>query len=188
VDEDRFAVFAFDVVGHGTIAAINGFRIHTLLSQDLANRGDPVRMLEELNQRLHGLLRIGQFATMVYAVFDVRAHQMRYAAAGYTNPVMLHQGGIRALDGSGLPIGITASARYEAREAPWAPGDGIVIYSDALSEARADNGALLGDDATQVLCGDALALGDAACALDHLRQRAESSSINDDLTLLCLTR
>ncbi len=188
VDATRFGLFTLDVAGHGTIAAINAFRIHTLLWQDAAARGDPARLLTRLNRRMQGLLAVGQFATLFYAVFDIAADRVTYAAAGAPGPLLLQGGRQEELDGSGLPLGIQAGARYANRRAAWRPGAGLALYSDAFSEARDGGGALLGDARAQACCAAALAEADAGAAIARLRQAALAQQIDDDLTLVCLKR
>ncbi|MCQ4162585.1 fused response regulator/phosphatase [Roseomonas sp. GC11] len=190
LDGARFGLFALDVVGHGTIAAINAFRLHTLFAQDRSARDEPGLFLEGLNRRLRPLFSTGQFATMFYAVLDVARDAIAYAAAGYTSPVLAGRGGTRLLDGSGLPLGISGSARYETRQATWRQGEALLLYSDALSEATTACGSLLGEEGVRDLCGAAFASGNGAHGMaDALAQAASGAhGPADDLTLVCLLR
>lgn len=197
IDESRFGLFALDVIGHGTIAAINAFRIHTLLQQQ-TERSRPGCLLENLNRALCPLFPTGQFSTFFYAVFDTTANQLAYAAAGYPNPLLGDDSAERVLDGKGLPLGIRPSARYETRIAAWAPGTSLLIYSDAVSETRDASGVMLGQDGVRRLWAQARATRGA----DHARATrgaddvvAElemavmgSAGLDDDLTLICVTR
>ncbi|CAH2603090.1 Response regulator [Rhodovastum atsumiense] len=191
IDAERFGLFALDVVGHGTIAAINAFRIHTLLWQGMTDHADPGRFLESLNRKLRPLLAAGQFATMFYAVLDVARDRIDYAAAGYTSPVIGNGAATRLLDGSGLPLGITQDARYETRTASWMAGEALLLYSDALSEAEApgQGGSLLGEEGAQCLCTEALRTGSAPLALERLAGAIRADAgLDDDLTLVCVMR
>jgi sigma-B regulation protein RsbU (phosphoserine phosphatase) len=78
----RLGVYVADFAGHGMAAALNTFRLHTLLRGLQALHDRPDRMLHEINTKLAGLLPPGQFATMFYGVIDLAASRLRYAAAG----------------------------------------------------------------------------------------------------------
>lgn len=135
VDETRFAVFMVDLSGHGVSAAINAFRVHMLAGGLGALRADPSAWMEALNRGLAEILPVEHFAAAFYGVIDPAAGRIDYAAAGWPEPVLLQaDGGWQALDGSGLILGCSSAACYEARSLTVAPGDRLFVYSDALCE------------------------------------------------------
>lgn len=142
LDGGRFAVFTADFAGHGVQAALNVFRLHTLLS-GLPPLDDPAEVLGRLNTALCGLLPHGQFATAFYGIVEPAERRIRYAAAAAPSPLTLDG----AADGSGLPLGILAGARHAERTLPLGPGRPILLTSDALPEAVDANGTPLGEDA-----------------------------------------
>lgn len=147
LDGSRVGVFVADLSGHGIAAAINAFRLHTLLSRiPVEERRDPARLLGLLNQRLADILRVGQFSTAFYGIIDRAADRLVYAAAGSPTPLLGSQGGWRVLDSSGLPLGVLAGAVYENRGTPFRPGDTLFLCSDGLTEARDGTGAMLGEE------------------------------------------
>lgn len=96
LDGSRVGVFVADLSGHGIAAAINAFRLHTLLSRiPVEERRDPARLLGLLNQRLADILRVGQFSTAFYGIIDRAADRLVYAAAGSPTPLLGSQGGWR---------------------------------------------------------------------------------------------
>jgi sigma-B regulation protein RsbU (phosphoserine phosphatase) len=189
IDRNSFALFALDVVGHGTIAAIDTFRIHTLMSQQKELLAQPGPFLESLNRRLCPLFAPGQFATIFLAVLDVNRHELRYAAAGYTSPVLGNPGTNRLLDGSGLPLGIVDTAQYETRQALWDRGQALVLYCDALPEARDAAGAMLGESGARKFCAQAMLEASAECVVAALERTIQGAAApHDDLTLICVMR
>lgn len=129
LDGDRFAVFLADFTGHGVTAALNVFRLHTLMAA-LPRCDDPAEVLRRLNAALYPLLPTGQFATMLHAVVEPSQGHVRYAAAAAPAPIA----GGRLHDGSGLPLGIVRDATFETRTLPLAPGSPVLFHSDALTE------------------------------------------------------
>ncbi len=191
IDPTRTGLFVADLSGHGIAAAINAFRLHTLLTRTPADDlGDPARLLAQLNQRLADILTVGQFATAFYGVIDRATDTLRYAAAGAPNPLLGSRGGFRLLDSSGVPLGAFAGAEYENRATPFRPGDTLFLYSDGLTEARDRNDAMLGEEGLADLIEQAVAV-----AAEHpfpwlMARFAErfGAGLGDDLTALWIGR
>lgn len=137
LDDDRLALFVCDFAGHGISAAINTFRLNMVI-RDLpaVDPGDPAGYLGRINRQLAEILEEKDYATALVGILDLKADTFTYAAAGSPNPLIGGPGEpVRMLDGRGLPIGITAAARYENRRAPFPPGAFLFLYSDALFES-----------------------------------------------------
>jgi sigma-B regulation protein RsbU (phosphoserine phosphatase) len=135
VDEHRFGIFMIDLSGHGVSAAINAFRVHMLAGGMMTLRADPAGWLEALNLSLFQILPVEHFATAFYGVVEPRQGRLDYAAAGSPSPILLRDGGgWEALDGGGLILGCSQSARYPVRRAEIGSGDRLFVYSDALYE------------------------------------------------------
>lgn len=129
LDGDRFAIHTADFTGHGVTAAMNVFRLHTLLAE-LPPSDDPAFMLRTINAALVSLLPRGQFATMFHGIVEPSLGRIRYCTAAGPSPVAagaLH-------DARGVPLGITRDADYQVRELPFLPGQPVLLYSDALTE------------------------------------------------------
>jgi sigma-B regulation protein RsbU (phosphoserine phosphatase) len=192
IDATRMGVYACDVSGHGTIAAINTFRLHTIMARNDFDRSDAGRFLSSLNDRLTGLLVGGQFITMFYAVIDIRRDCITYAAAGSPEPLLALPGCLpEGLDGSGVPLGIVAGIPYPTQQVPFGPGARLVLQSDALAEARLADDALLGNPAATAMVTAALAFPTPeaviACLTQDIADRV-GESLDDDLTLVCIER
>jgi sigma-B regulation protein RsbU (phosphoserine phosphatase) len=187
IDATRVGVFVCDVTGHGTIAAIDTFRLHTIVARNDFDRSDPGRFLSSLNDRLTGLLRNGQFVTIFYAVFDTRQDCMTYAAAGSPSPLLALPGrGPDALDGSGLPLGIVSGTQYPTQRVPFGPGARLVLQSDAVAEAQLPDGALLGEQEAQAMVLAALDCDTPEAVVANLAQQISKRAgdqLDDDLTL-----
>ena len=192
IDTSRVGVYTVDFSGHGVAAAINTFRIHTLLASGDFNRSDPGQFLADINDNLTGLLPLGQYATMLYAVLDSDSNIMTYAAAGCPAPVLLHRNSAPlGLDSSGVPLGIERGIEYITRQAAFGPGSRVLLHSDALPEARMPGGALLGEDAARAMVASALRRESASEVIDDLAAQIAltvGTGLDDDLTIICLTR
>jgi sigma-B regulation protein RsbU (phosphoserine phosphatase) len=192
IDATRMGMFVCDVSGHGTIAAINTFRLHTIMARNDFDRSDPGRFLSSLNDRLTGLLGSGQYVTMFYAVIDTRQDRVTYAAAGSPDPLLILPGcPPEALDGSGLPLGIVAGVPYATQQAAFGPGARLMLQSDAMVEARLPDGTMLGDQAARAMIMAALAQDTPEAIVAALTQQITERAgdqLDDDLTLVCIER
>ena len=188
--DGRLGIYLVDFSGHGVGAALNTFRLHAICQQIAPARLEPVEFLTAVNQRLCGLLPSGQFATMLAGVIDPAAGLFHYASAGATAPMVWATGDRepRLGDGSGLPLGLLASAVYDRRSLPLPPGGRLFLYSDAAIEIPVGND-VLDEDGLAVLVGRHMAEADGGRFLDGLLNALRATGpIDDDLTALVLTR
>ncbi|MBV8165735.1 MAG: fused response regulator/phosphatase [Alphaproteobacteria bacterium] len=183
----RVGLLLADFSGHGVAAAINAFRLQTLLLRLPPDPDAPGAWLGELNRALCGMLAEGQFAALFFGVLERGSDRLRYAACGGPNPALVDRAGARPLDGSGMMVGILEDATYDTREATLSRDGALLLYSDALSESRGSGAPPLGEAGVLALCE---AAADRAPPLDHVLADglAARRPLKDDLTLLWVTR
>lgn len=137
-------VYILDFSGHGVGAALNVFRLHTLISELKGQITDPAATLHQINSALHGLLPRGQYATMALAVIDTASQTMTWSGAGAPLPVLFDKdGGSQWLDTAGTPLGLSSSALYHNRTIGFPPGSSLFLYSDAMTEAYMADGEMV---------------------------------------------
>lgn len=147
LDGGRVGVFLLDMAGRGVSAALNAFRMHTLIHELAPALGDrPDAFLAELNDRAVRLLELGQQATLLYGVVDATAELFTYAAAAATNPLLVPPDGgpVTVGDAAGLPVGVTPGTAFEARALPFPRGSALALHSNAVLDALHTGGD--GDD------------------------------------------
>jgi serine phosphatase RsbU (regulator of sigma subunit) len=191
--QGRVGVYTLDVAGHGTTAALNIFRVHTLIHELGAWLSEPARFLKELNRRLVGLLQPGAFATMFYGTIDPNAHCMTYAAAGSPPPVIRRAADLplRSLDSSGLPLGITSDADYVCSKVDFALGGMLFLYSDILTDFTDARGHRAGESGAFALIRDAAGEPTAEAAVKRVCAPffdPPGKPLSDDLTAVCIMR
>ncbi|MCC9626018.1 SpoIIE family protein phosphatase [Thalassospira sp. MA62] len=192
IDEHRIGVYIVDFAGHGLGAALNTFRLHSLIWSDQHRHREPGPYLENLNHHLKGLLPVGQYATMLYGMFDRQAGTFSYASAACPSPVLgdSQSGKARFLDGSGVPLGIVRNAQYETRQVSFDHNNFLLLYSDALIETTLDDGKFLSEENLLTMIGQTMQEtgGDvdlAAHLADQFMDRAPAR-LSDDFTILSL--
>lgn len=142
--DDKLGIMIADVSGHGTPAAVLMAITHTLAH---AYPGEPVPPREVLGHLNHKLVDSytrtpGGFVTAFYGVFDPDQKTFTYASAGH-NPPRLRKGDdgrVLALTGArDLPLGIAREVEYHEETVPLSRDDMLVLYTDGITEARAQN-------------------------------------------------
>jgi phosphoserine phosphatase RsbU/P len=193
VDDHHIALWLADFSGHGVTAAVNTFRLHALVNALDDVRGQPAIFLGELNRRLAGAMKIGQYATMIYGIVNLETGMFDYAAAAAPPPVVVNSQTMEAMvgDGSGLPLGVTRNATYQLRRLPMAPGSVVFIASDALAENPMEAGSQLGAAAVPDLVLSAVKARGLDVEVESILAPFLATMVRpprDDLTALCCVR
>ncbi len=180
-----------DVSGHGAESAEVSSIIHGALVETLGAH-DNSSMLKTVNdaflQRRRGKFR---FTTMVSLILDSADRSLVYAYAGHPSVIRGRAStgkfeAVRPEDrrATGLPLGILSGTEYEQHSVQLEQGDILVIYTDAFSEARGDDGEMLGEDGLARLLEGADSM-EAYRIKEHVLNALEGR-FDDDVTLIVL--
>lgn len=134
-----------DVMGHGSSTAAFAAHLRTVFVNRARRDADPRRLLAHLNGCV---LSVGDdaesgaitMATAVCVTLDPRTGSVTWALAGHPPPVLLPQGSPLPADACGPPLGVMDDATYPVSTARLAPGQGLLLFSDGLTEARRAGG------------------------------------------------
>jgi phosphoserine phosphatase RsbU/P len=192
LDEDHLFISIGDVSDKGVPAALFMAVTKTLVKGIAEQNPDPAEMLARVNGELCQGNASSMFVTLFCGVLDLRSGRLRYSNAGHNPPLVLHRDGSQAWLAlpPGLVLGGMEEAVYQSREQVLAPGDGLLLYTDGVTEAMNPEGAFYGDArlSAQVEAGagagaEALVAG----VLASVRRFSAGAPQSDDITLLALT-
>lgn len=124
-----------DVVGHGLDAAAKMAALQNALRAYALDGLRPSLVLERMNgfaRELQG----GPMATLLYAVVDPDAAQMRMASAAHPPPLVADPtGAVEYAEGpTGSPLGVVPFPTYDESVVALADGSTILLYTDGLVE------------------------------------------------------
>jgi sigma-B regulation protein RsbU (phosphoserine phosphatase) len=193
LDSQRVAIASIDFSGHGVNAALNTFRLHSLLGSNDLDAQEPADYLRGLNRKLAAVLPSGQYATMFYGIIDLERDMLTFSGAGAPSPVVVDADseGIVLGDASGVPLGMFGDSTYESRELSFSTGASLLVYSDALTETKHGQGERLGEEGFMNIVRRCLAESPRDAFLIHLLDQWGTSAhrpLKDDLTAVFLTR
>ena len=191
--DGRLLVAVADVVGKGIPAALLmatlQAAVHTL-RDDLAAGFGLARATARINRLVCEGTEVGQFVTFAWALVDPAGGLVKSVTAGHPPPRIVRASGeVVPLDVGGPLLGVLPDATYAQVETPFAPGDGLVLFSDGASEARRGD-AEFGDSHL-----DATLTRLAGCAAEAVVDRLGAAvmdfahgDLDDDLTLVAVRR
>lgn len=199
------AMYLLDVSGHGVPAALLSVTLSrvinaldpesTLLVDASGPDGDPRAVAPpdvagSLNRRFTMRIMGGRFFTLAYGVLDTETRLFRYTLAGHPPPMLVRVGQPpRQLEGCGLPIGVLDDAEFEEYRVQLEPGDRVIFYSDGITEARSDDGAMLEPEGLVRLLDTtrSFPLDESVSAcIEGLRKWCGGTPFNDDISILAV--
>lgn len=145
-DEQLTAIAVGDVSGKAAPAALYGALTSGIMRAAASQHPSPAAMLKLLNESLHERRVDSQYVTMVYAVWNDAERTLQIANAGAAQPLLCRSGDIEPVHAEGFPLGLFADVSYEEFTLSLQPGDGVVFFSDGITDALNAREELFGND------------------------------------------
>lgn len=194
VDPDKLILTIADVSGKGVPAALMMAVTRTVV-RNLATEGlSPLQIMERTNTRLMADSTTGMFVTMILAQYQPSTGRLTYINAGHPPGILYGQDEPRFVCHSTGPIiGIDDGEDLgpaEQHELILGTGEGILFYTDGVTEARDPHNNLFGNERLLQVSRPARG-GTCQVACETIAQQVieyQQNGIVDDLTLLCLRR
>jgi sigma-B regulation protein RsbU (phosphoserine phosphatase) len=194
LDADHLCLAIGDVAGKGVPASLFMAVTITLLRAAGHDTTDPAEVLALVNAPLCRENEAAMFVTIFYGVYCVSTGELTYSCGGHPPPYVLRADGTvetpRQTEGPGL--GVTAGAVFGTATLQMEPGDGLVCFTDGVTEAMDAQQQMFGSERLKEAL---LATGrrqsalqlttEVRAAVDEFAAGAEQY---DDLTLLGFRR
>ena len=133
-----------DVSGKGLPAALTMANLHAALRTAMHFSPGPSEAMSYVNEHLARHLPEGTFVTLILGMFDPDSGKLHYVNAGHILPVIMNRGDVAELGHPvNLPLGL-ATTGYKSDSAVLAPGAGIVIVTDGITDTCSPSGEVLG--------------------------------------------
>ncbi|MEM7051689.1 MAG: SpoIIE family protein phosphatase [Acidobacteriota bacterium] len=190
--EGRLGLALGDVTGKGMPASLLVSTLHSSLTL-LRDRSDlGPRLVERLNHHVFESSASNKFITLIVAELDATSGNLVYVNAGH-NPGLLVRadGAVEKLVAGGLPLGLLADSRYQARSIMLEAGDLLCLYSDGITECANPEDDELGEErlAEMLVERREVALGDIIADIDAETQEfAAGLPQGDDQTVVLVRR
>ena len=180
-----------DVSGKGITAALlmaglqSSFRIFS------KNDPKPAELVTHLNSSLRENLPQSKFVTLFAGRLNTDTGVVEFANAGHCPPLHISRDRCQELTSTDLVLGLFAKTAYRDQQLTLEKGDALVLFTDGVTEAEAQDGSELGGDKVcKAMAGvhgmPATEIGERLeqVVADHVGAALQ----NDDLTLMIVTR
>lgn len=191
---DRWWVVLGDVQGKGPEAAAVTGTIRHVLRTVIHDTADPAEALQRAQAALERQSLDERTASVVLATFLTGTDELvvHLASAGHP-PALLRaaaDGGprVRAIDASGVLLGVGADVGAQTTSIPLAAGDVLLLYTDGATDAPLGVHGRLEEEGLQALVAAAAAKPAAVVDAVLLGVQGSAGARRDDIALLALGR
>ncbi len=191
VDDDHLFFTIGDVSDKGVPAALFMAVTKTLIKGIVSRGTPPSEVLARVNRELCSENSEAMFVTVFCGTLDLRTGELVYSNAGHNPPLAVCNGGFAEwLDmPPGLVLGVDPDSPYETRSRRLCPGEGLLLYTDGVTEAMNPRRQLYSDarlkDAAAVCSGQGAA-ETVQTILRSTREFASGATQSDDITILAV--
>ena len=134
--DGQYCALIADVSGKGVAGALFMALTKNLVRERIMRFDDPAEALNSVNDDLCAQNPEGMFVTLFAMLIDPRTGTVRCANAGHNPPVLLKRGAAAYLKPKpGIALGLFPDADIETETLTLAPGEGVLLYTDGVTEA-----------------------------------------------------
>lgn len=185
---NRVLICVADVTGHGVSAAMSTMLLRALLHTATELHDTTTEIMEFVNRRFVDATLPGDFATVVLVQLDLRSRRLDYVSAGHETGVLVSPDGrYRALESTGLILGIDENGEFESFELSCEPGERLLLVTDGVTETQGADGKMFGRErAIELLRKSSnLPVDDVLRQLNlQLKQFSAGAAPHDDVTVV----
>lgn len=189
--EDQSLLFVLgDVSGKGVAASMLMAHLQAMFRTLISAKLPLNQMLERASRIFCESTLPSHYATLVCGKANTSG-EVEICNAGHLPPLLLHQGRVRSIEATGLPVGVFCNEQYSVNKIKLGKGDTLFLYTDGLSEALDQGGREYGVERLSQLLSANCALPSQglinACVGD-LVSFAGRTGTADDLSLMAISR
>lgn len=177
-----------DVSGKGVPASLVMAITRTLFRIIASATQSPAEIVAKLNSAIAKDNDANMFVTMFAGVLDYTTGQMAYCNAGHNPPLVCRGDEVEFLPAEhNLPLGVIEDFEYEEQTALISKDDGLLLYTDGLTEAENAAKEQFGEQRMQKVmagCGGLMARDIIEKINGALAAFVDGAEQSDDLTLL----
>jgi len=188
--DGSFLVMVGDVSGKGVAASMLMTATLALFRKEARQGASAAEALRALNGLFSETLKGRMYVTMGIGCWNPANGRWTYASAGHVAPYLVRDGRAEELRPSpSFPLGIDSDETYTETIFELRPGDRLLLYTDGIVEAEADDGGMFGFDRLEEALAALPEEGDARELLERLNgflPPPRQGVYDDDRTMLLL--
>ena len=190
VGPEKLALVMADVSGKGIPAALFMMRAKATIQSYLRSGLGIVEAVESANRWLAAENDANMFVTAWIGIVDLSTGELEYVNAGHNPPLVKRAD--RQVEylspRSGPPLAVMDGVSYRRQTLSLKPGDGLLLYTDGVTEAMNAAGALYGEDRLLQTMKGLLGMEDEGVLIDGVLKDIDvfvgGAEQSDDITML----
>ena len=191
IDNDRLGFVIGDVSGKGIPAAIFMAVSRTLIRATGLKGMSPGECLHNVNNLLCNESVSSMFVTVFYGIMNMKTGYLDYANAGHNPPYLFKNDGsiLKVKSAGNTVLGCFEDLPFATRSVRLEPNDGIVLFTDGVTEAFDRDENIYGDERLQNLISSLRNLTANLVIntiIEDVNMFARGMAQADDITLLSL--
>jgi len=138
VGKDRLCFTIGDVSGKGVPAALMMAITKTLIKMSAARSDSPADIMIEVNNAIAADNPQTMFVTLLIGIMDLKTGRVTYSNGGHNPPILVStERSCRYVKKiSGPVVGVIDNTPYRELSLDLAPGEGLFLYTDGVTEAQ----------------------------------------------------
>ncbi|MBF0408526.1 MAG: SpoIIE family protein phosphatase [Candidatus Riflebacteria bacterium] len=189
VSETKFAFLMGDVSGHGVGAAMVMAMAKAVVATPSYTGVDPVIIFQTMNKLFLETLKRKKMMTLFYGIVDCETNSLLFSNAGQCYPYLVRNGKANHIEMPGSPLGSRKKSDFKSETIDLFPNDTLVLYSDGLIEALAQDLECIGYERFEKALPELIAENTVKTE-NNIRQWhkkiALEGPLSDDITVLVL--
>ncbi|MCR4734817.1 MAG: serine/threonine-protein phosphatase [Treponema sp.] len=147
IDDDHLMIVVGDVSGKGVPAALFMAIAKTLLASHAEQGAKPADIFEAINNQLCRSNEMEMFVTCWLGIITLSSGLLRFVNAGHPCPLLMHKGEFSYLKSKpNLMLAGMDGIKYQEHSFQLEKGDGLIVYTDGVTEAMNSSQELFGDE------------------------------------------
>jgi|GEM_PF-636018 len=136
-----------DVSGKGTPGALIAAMLYASVSTLSASGSGAAKIVSEVEAILRDQLGEGHYITLFYGVLDLASRVLEYVNAGHCPPILRRGNGpVELLAPTRAVLGLLDQQASGSERIQLCAGDGLVLYTDGITEASDESGEEFGSE------------------------------------------
>lgn len=189
-DQENVLFVLGDVSGKGVAASMLMAHLQAMFRTLISVQIPLEQMIERASRVFCESTLPTHYATLVCGKTS-REGAVEICNAGHLPPLLFHNGSVRQIAATGLPVGMFCNEHFTANRVQLEKGDMLLLYTDGLSEALNAEGREYGAERLAGILNDNHGLSPRAlldtCVRDWLSVGSGERS-TDDVTLMAIQR
>ncbi len=191
IDDKRYALILGDISGKGLGAALMMSKLQSTIRALYSLYDNPADLIKKVNEIFCRDSLAHQFASLVYLEVNIEDETLRIVNAGHIPPIKVNGKNVESLEKGGIAIGLSSGSNYVVTELRLKENEGLVIYSDGVTETMNEYHLQFGEDRLKQFLISYSQLGSTEQVkkiLHNLNVFKGDAPIHDDISIMILKK